>query len=195
MDMDIDRRMMPVRRTAYQLNEKDEYYTPSVLVQPIIQYIPKGSTVWCPFDTKDSEYVLMLREAGFTVVHSHIWDGKDFFEYEPDHFDCVVSNPPFSLKLQVLERLYSFKKPFALLMGLPILNHQEIGEYFLDKSLQLLVLDKKVSFNGKTASFNNSYFCYDFLPKDLMFVHLEHNNSGKNFVPSRMQANRDLVGS
>lgn len=73
-----------------------------------------------------------------------------------------------------------------MVCGLPILNYQEIGEFFLDKSLQLLIVDKKVSFDGNTASFNNSYFCYNFLPNDLMFVHLEHNNSGKKFVASHM---------
>ena len=46
--------------------------------------------------------------------------------------------------------------------------------------------DKKVSFDGNTASFNNSYFCYKMLPRDLMFAHLEHNNSGNNFTPSKM---------
>lgn len=46
-----------------------------------------------------------------------------------------------------------------------------------------IVLD---CFNGKTASFNNSYFCYKMLPKDLIFCHLENNNSNKYFEPSRM---------
>jgi hypothetical protein len=112
--------------------------------------------------------------------------GQDFFEHEPEHFDCVISNPPFSRKLEVLDRLYAFGKPFAMVMGLPILNHQEVGHFFLGRPLQLLIVDKKVSFDGKTASFNSSYFCYDMLPKDLMFEHLEHNNQSKFFVPSRM---------
>ena len=58
--------------------KNDELYTPRVLVEPIIQYIPKGWTVWCPFDTENSEFVLILKEHGYKVIHSHIWDGKDF---------------------------------------------------------------------------------------------------------------------
>lgn len=73
-----------------------------------------------------------------------------------------------------------------MICGLPILNYQEVGTFFLDKELQLLIVDKKVSFDGNTASFNNSYFCKGILPKDLIFEHLEHNNSGKNYEPSRM---------
>jgi len=167
-------------------NEKDEYYTPTILVNVILEFIKPNSIIWCPFDTIDSEFVIQLKNDGHTVIHSHIWEGKDFFEYEPDNYDCIISNPPFSTKLKVLDRLYKLDKPFAMVLGLPILNYQEIGNFFLDKDLQLLIVDKKVSFDGNTSSFNNSYFCSKFLPKDLMFRHLEHNNSGKNYTKSNM---------
>lgn len=172
-----------------KFNEKDEYYTPPILVEPIVPFLRPFRTVWCPFDTADSEFVRMLSADGMTVIHSHIWEGRDFFTYEPsEEYDCIVSNPPFSCKLAVLRRLYALGKPFAMVMGLPILNYQEIGEFFCaaDHSLQLLIVDKKVSFDGHTASFNNSYFCHNLLPRDLMFAHLPHNNSGDNFVGSAM---------
>ena len=40
--------------------------------------------------------------------------------------------------------------------------------------------------DGSTASFNTSYFCRNILPKDLMFYHLENNNTGGNCIGSRM---------
>ena len=168
-------------------NIKDEYYTPKILVEPILKYIKPNSIIWCPFDTETSEYVLILKEKGHTVIYSHIKDGKDFLECNIDYFDYIISNPPFSIKLKVLEKCYKLNKPFALLLGLPILNYQEIGNFFLDKKLQLLIFDKKVSFDGNTASFNNSYFCNNFLPNDIIFHHLEHNNTGDNFIKSRMK--------
>ena len=167
-------------------NVKDEYFTPEILVKPIIEYVPDNAAVWCPFDTQNSEFVLCLQEKGIDITYSHISNGLDFFEYEPSFYTHIVSNPPFSRKLDVLKRLYKLNKPFALLLGLPILNYQEIGNFFLDKDLQLLIVDKKVSFDGNTASFNNSYFCNDFLPRDIIFKNLEHNNSNKNYKPSRM---------
>ncbi len=169
-------------------NEKDEYYTPRILVEPILKYVSDNATVWCPFDTENSEFVRMLKEKGNTVIHSHIWEGKDFFKYEPEDYDYIISNPPFTRKLEVFERLYNLGKPFAMIMGLPILNYQEVGNFFynLDEDLQLLIVDKKVSFDGNTASFNNSYFCWNMLPKGIVFEHLENNNSKKNFVGSRM---------
>lgn len=167
-------------------NEKDEYYTPPILVEPIIKYIKPNSIIWCPFDTEKSEFVIKLKNAGFSVIYSHIWNGEDFFEYEPEKYDYIISNPPFTRKLEVLERLYKLNKPFAVILGLPILNYQEVGEFFLNKELQLLIVDKKISFDGNTASFNNSYFCYNFLPKDIIFEHLPNNNSNKHFIGSNM---------
>ena len=79
-------------------NPTDEKYTPGYGVLPIIKYIPEGKTVWCPFDTEHSEFVLKFRDAGFHVVHSHICNGQDFFDYEPSQWDVLVSNPPFSRK-------------------------------------------------------------------------------------------------
>ena len=82
-----------------------------------------------------------------------------------------------------------------MVMGLPILNYQEVGSFFfehqqLGRKLQLLIVDKKVSFDGNTASFNNSFFCSNLLANDIIFAHLEHNNSRKHYVPSRMNADR-----
>lgn len=169
-------------------NEKDEYYTPAILVKPILKYLKPNSTIWCPFDTENSEFVILLKEAGHKVIYSHIWLGQDFFNYVPNEdYDYIISNPPFTKKLEVFKRLYELNKPFAMICGLPILNYQEIGEFFLDKELQLLIVDKKVSFDGNTASFNNSYFCKDILPKDIIFEHLEHNNSKRHFKASRME--------
>jgi len=175
-------------------NEKDEYYTPKILVEPILKYLKPNSYIWCPFDTENSEFVIQLKKAGHHIFYSHIWLGQDFFSYEPEEpYDYIISNPPFTRKLEVLDRLYKLNKPFAMILGLPILNYQEIGEFFLDKDLQLLIVDKKVSFDGNTASFNNSYFCHKILPKDIIFEHLENNNSKRYFIGSAMVSDNPLA--
>lgn len=158
----------------------------------ILPYIPCDKIVWCPFDTENSEFVLAFKARGNKVVYSHIHDGLDFFEYEPEHYDYIVSNPPFTRKLDVLKRLYILNKPFAMLLPLPMLNYQEIGKFFIDKKLELLIVDKKVSFDVNTSSFNTSFFCKDVLPKDLIFCNLEHNNTNKFYTASRMHT--DMIG-
>ena len=48
-------------------NEKDEYYTPPILVKPILKYIKSNSVIWCPFDLEDSEFVIALNNVDFPV--------------------------------------------------------------------------------------------------------------------------------
>lgn len=62
-------------------NKKDEYYTPAIMVYPIIGYLKEGSTIWCPFDTGKSEFVRVFIEKGFKVIYSHIWADQVFPGY------------------------------------------------------------------------------------------------------------------
>lgn len=80
----------------YSAGKNDECYTPEYGVKPIIKYIPKNWVVWCPFDKEDSQFVKLIKENGNKVIYSHIDNGQDFYTYEPkEHWDCIVSNPPF----------------------------------------------------------------------------------------------------
>ena len=96
---------------------KDENYTPFYAVEPLIKYLSSTPiTIWCPFDKEWSAYVVRLKEAGHKVIHSHIDNGQDFFTYHPSEpYDMIISNPPFSKKDKILERVYTLDKPFALL--------------------------------------------------------------------------------
>lgn len=180
--------------SSNSFSKNDELYTPKLMVTPILKYLRPNSVIWCPFDTKYSEFVINFLAAGHKVIHSHIWNGKDFFNYEPDeHYDYIISNPPFSRKLEVLERLYKLGKPFAMILGLPILNYQEVGAFFRGRDFQLLMFDKKVSYDGNTASFNTSYFCSDLLPKQIITESLDNNNSRRHFKPSTMLVVKNRV--
>ena len=109
--------------TAKQTKASDECYTPKYAVLPILEFINKKWVIWCPFDTKDSEFVKVLKENGNKVIYSHLNDGKDFFSYEPKQkYDVIISNPPYSLKDEVIKRCYLLKKKFMLLMPLPALQ-------------------------------------------------------------------------
>lgn len=163
----------------YSNGRNDECNTLPYGVIPIVEYISKDSVIWCPFDKDDSNFVILLKEAGFKVINSHISYGQDFFTYEPDeHWDCIVSNPAFTGKRKIFERALSFDKPFALLMSNTWLNDAAPVQLFMDKQLQLLLFDKRMKFlnNGKIdnkITFSTSYYCYKFLPRDLVCEHLD----------------------
>jgi len=164
---------MDVKSLMYSAGSNDECYTPAYGVEPILQYIPKGATVWCPFDTEESEFVKQISKQN-EVVYSHIFTGQDFFEYEPDHWDVIVSNPPFTKKRNYFERALSFNKPFALIMTNTWLNDSAPKQLFAEKDLQLLMFDKRMRFlnpdgrpNDK-ITFSSSYYCWNFLPKQII---------------------------
>jgi hypothetical protein len=74
-----------------------------------------------------------------------------------------------------------------MLTNIMCLNYQEIGHYFADHGCQMLIVDKRVSFDGNPSSFNSSYICgNNFLPRDLIFTHIKNNNALDNFKPSKM---------
>ena len=45
-------------------SKNDEFYTPYYAVKPILKYLKKGATIWCPFDTQDSQFVKSLQMGG-----------------------------------------------------------------------------------------------------------------------------------
>jgi hypothetical protein len=159
----------------------DESYTPKYGVLPILKYIPEDAIVWCPFDTEESEYV---KEIGKThkVVYSHINKGQDFFEYEPNEWDIMISNPPFKNKRQFFERALSFNKPIGLLMTCAWLNDKYSKWVFKEanRDMELLLFDKRIHFEQygetkKKTTFSSAYFCSGLLPKQIIIEEMQYD--------------------
>ena len=153
--------------------------TPRYGVLPIVKYLPKGKIIWCPFDKEDSEFVKVLTEQGYKVVYSHIENGQDFYTYQPEEWDILVSNPPFTNKRQIFERALSFGKPFALIMSNTWLNDSAPKQVFKDKQLQILFFEERMKFSNNGVvqnkiTFSSSYFCYNLLPKDIVMDRLSN---------------------
>jgi hypothetical protein len=170
----------------YSNGNNDECYTPIYGVIPILKYIPKNAVVWCPFDTSDSEFVKQISKQN-KVIYTHISDGKDFLTYNPDfHWDIIVSNPPFTDKRNYFLRALSFNKPFALIMTNTWLNDSAPKQLFKEKELQLLMFDKRMKFNSPDGrsndkiTFSSSYFCWNFLPKQIIMEELTIYKSNKS---------------
>ena len=165
--------MINSKKILYSGGSNDECITLDYAVEPIIKYLPKDWVVWCPFDTEDSEYVKQLIANGNEVIYSHISEGKNYYTYEPEQWDIMISNPPFTNKRGIFERALSFGKPFALLMSNTWLNDAAPKQLFKDKQLQLLMFDKRIKFlnNGvvqNKITFSSSYYCWNLLPRDII---------------------------
>lgn len=187
---------MNSKEILYSGGNNDECYTPKYGVEPILKYITKYERdvyrnggfdkfkrkmiVWLPFDKYFSEFYIQISKLEFIdVVFSHIDLGQDFFEYEPNEWDIIISNPPFTNKRKYFERALSFNKPFALIMTNTWLNDSAPKQLFKDKDLQLLMFDKRMKFespdgrDNNKITFSSSYYCWNFLPKQIIMEELK----------------------
>lgn len=160
----------------------NEYYTPPYAIMPILKYIKPNSVIWCPFDTEESYYVKMLREAGHAVIATHIDSGGDFFTIEPPKCDYIISNPPFSLKQKVFQRLFEIGTPFVMLVGVVgLFESQARFEMFRDNDFELMYFNKRISFFKDYADqkpsfnppFSSVYVCHHVLPKQIVFEEIK----------------------
>ena len=159
-------------------NKNDEFYTPEYAVEPLLKYIPKGSSVLCPFDTSESNIVKLLKSHSCAVSHSHLFDGQDFFSLKKPVVDFVVSNPPYSLKGEVLERLFDWGVPFAMLLGVVgLFESQKRFEMFRDNTFEVMYLNRRVSYfkdysdqkPSLNPPFSSVWLCSKVLPDRMVF--------------------------
>ena len=160
----------------------DEFYTPEYAITPILKYIPSGSKIWCPFDTKESLFVKMLEKHGCEVLNTHILNNQDFFEIANseivDWCDYIISNPPYSIKTEVLEELFKTEKPFAMLLGCAgIFESQKRFEMFRDNEFEVMTFNRRISYfkdyteqkPSKNPPFSSWYICSGVLDKQIVF--------------------------
>nr|DAT70430.1 MAG TPA: adenine-specific methyltransferase [Caudoviricetes sp.] len=178
--------------TAKRDAASDECLTPRYVVEPIIKYLKqKGyKKIWCPFDLDHSLYVRILKAEGFEVINTHIKTGGNFFEIDPGEidFDCIVSNPPFTQKDKIIERLYAIGKPFAILLPQNSLQSKDRTPLFIKYGLEYLGFDKRACFytNDKLqeikfgSAFASGYFCKNVLPDLLRFEYLHPQQESYN---------------
>jgi len=165
-------------------SKNDEFYTPEYAVEPILKYIDNKpeTVVWCPFDTNDSWFVKKIRMMGTKVIVSHIQQGQDFFLWEPEEdYDYIISNPPYSLKNEVFERLFNIGKPFAMLVGVVgLFESKKRFGLFKDNEFEIMYFDKRIAyfkdFNEQKPSlnppFSSVYLCSKMLQQKIVFENI-----------------------
>jgi hypothetical protein len=148
--------------------------TPKYAWENIQQYIPKCK-IWEAFycDGNSGKY---LEELGFDVIHEPI----DFFEEQPDNYDAIVSNPPFSKVKEILQRLLIIDKPFILIMPSSKINTSYFRQW--KNKIQIIIPPKRIHFiklvNGEmpdkwknACNFDCFYYCYKInLPNDIVWL-------------------------
>ncbi len=159
----------------------DEFFTPEYAVLPLLKYIPKDKHVWCPFDTEDSKIVNLLRKHGNQVTATHLSTGHDFFTTVP-YGELVVSNPPYSKKGEVFQRLFDIKLPFAMLVGVVGLFESD-GRFnmFAGNPFEIMYMNRRVSYFKDFADpkpllnppFSSVWLTSQLLPAKIIFERID----------------------
>lgn len=140
----------------------DDLDTPTLAVLPLIRHLPEWvKTVWCPCDTEESNIVLALRNAGYNVIATHIRDGRDFFTiHEPEGYDIIITNPPYSNKDEFIGRCVEIGRPWALLLPLDALCGTRRLKLYVQCGVGVITLAERIDFTGKGANwFFNAWVC------------------------------------
>jgi len=78
--------------------------------------------------------------------------------WTPDSFDLIVTNPPFSLKGEFLERAYLLGKPFAFLLPLTTFEGLKRQALFRRYGLEVVLFDRRINFETPSGRGGGSWF-------------------------------------
>lgn len=145
-----------------QQEKRDELYTPTEAILPILKYLDHNKIYWECTDFGESNITRILQQNGFKVIHTNK-NELDFLKDEPNfNFDVIITNPPYSLKNEFLKKCYEYNKSFLLLLPLTSLEGKERCKLYIENGIELIVLDKRINFmeHKKNVWFNTSWFCH-----------------------------------
>lgn len=156
----------------------DDFQTPPEALEPLLPYL-KGD--WIIWECAQGKGYLSshLRKSGFTTIGSDIISGEDFLTYLPHTpFDCIITNPPYSLKQKFLYRAYELGKPFAFLLPLTTLETKARQDLFKRYGIEIILFDKRINFHVPSGKESKSWFATAWftnwlnIGKELTFVSL-----------------------
>lgn len=142
--------------------KNDSYFTPEYTINSLLNFlsIPHETSFLEPCFGNGSIYnKINCQKKYFAEVAS----GIDYLQKDFIDIDLIITNPPFSLAQEFLEKSLSEAKTVCYLLRLNFLESQKRYTWWQDKTPdKLLVLSKRPSFTGKgTDSQAYAWFVWD----------------------------------
>lgn len=164
----------------------DACQTPAYAIDPLLPYLPEGWNIWEPAEG-EGLLVEALYDSGFHVIPGDILTGKNFFDYEPDQWDCLITNPPFSIKYQWIGRCYQLGKPFALLLPVETLGAMSAQVPFEEFGIEVIFVRPRINFKmpnkgwDSSAQFPTAWFTWGLnIGQQMTFAKVAPDNAETN---------------
>jgi hypothetical protein len=160
----------------------DSCQTPPYALEPLLPYLNQRYIVWEPA-RGEGLLATAINDAGFRTIGTDITEGLNFFEYEPQDWHCIITNPPYSIKYEWIQHCYDLEKAFALLVPLETMGAAKAQKMFKKYGAKFLLLDKRVNFKmpdkgwgASGAQFPVMWLTWQLpLPDTITYGHIESN--------------------
>lgn len=185
-------------QTPNEVQGRDLFQTPNYAVDLLIPYIPEGiELIWecaCGY----GKITNRLKERGFEVISTDINEEiKDiahwnFLDTEINSAfggaDCIITNPPFSLKIQFYYKCRELNVPFALLVpaDYAIWNIEAVWldgaeKIIPHRRIDFITPTGKSGATGQTSQFHSMWLTWGFgLGRTETYVELTNEDKKNN---------------
>lgn len=161
---------MSQRASGYDRKANDLYETPAWVTQALVPHLQKINLIWEPAAGTNA-MADVLTEANYKVITSDLSHGTDFLKVErlSNGASAIITNPPFNLATQFIERALELMKPGGLVAMLTRVDFDSAKtrrHLFADHPAfckKIVLLRRIVWFEPATASpsFNHCWMIWD----------------------------------
>lgn len=163
---------MSQRSSGYARQERDLYETPEWVTFALVPHIKyRVNSIWEPA-AASGKIVRALESSGFAVEASdlHAPIATDFLKCESARCDAIVTNPPFGLAEEFIERSLALTEPSRGLVAMLLrtdYDHAKTRQYLFSGCrafAKKLVLTRRIVWferPGAAPSYNHAWFVWD----------------------------------
>ena len=125
-----------------RLHKFDNMETPKEALDYIIPYLDKNLTYWeCCYGR--GHMAKQLEKNGFKVIGNN---KIDCLKEQPEDWNFLITNPPFSNNKDFIQRAIELNKPFALLIRLEHLGGKRAFELLKDLNFKIIIPKKRINY-------------------------------------------------
>jgi len=156
-DYKLAKTKVPQIKTPNEQQQRDLFLTPVYATNLLLPHIPSHvEKVW-DVGAGNHNITKVLKEFGFSVLSTDIDGSKQNIQQNfvadahlsslvanSHKIDCIVGNPPFSLKKEFIDTAISINLPFAFLIPFDMSGY--LWDMFRNKGLQGIVPERRIDF-------------------------------------------------